>query len=169
MSGFGVLVSLAYVTMIVLQFTVYMFTSMDHLIEMSRAIHENMDGRNSFEIKLVEVNGRYVRLDLTNKGPKDIRLQNLNASDLIIVYFDNSSTRKVRWIGYQPNPVSGLSRWYITGVATDGFSGELVDPIILPAGVEGVWNRGETLKAVVELDETINVTLPVYVVFKVVE
>ncbi|MEM2555651.1 MAG: hypothetical protein QXD31_02260 [Candidatus Caldarchaeum sp.] len=167
-SGFGVLASLAYVTLLITQFTIYALTSMDNMVKMSQAALESLEKQNTFEVQLVNVDGRLIWVDITNEGPKDIRVKNLLASDLIVVYFDNSSRRKVKWVGYQPNASNGLGRWYIAEVLTNGFPLELFDPIVLPAGVEGLWNKGETLRAVVELDENFNTTLPVYVVFKVV-
>ncbi|MEM1937093.1 MAG: hypothetical protein QXX49_02600 [Candidatus Caldarchaeum sp.] len=164
MSGFGLVAMVLLTSMVVVQlmvFTVFSFESL--LLEQAEGLKHV--ARNSYEARVLSVEAEDVLVALTNNGPSDVRVKNLLSSDLFLIYFDTNSNKKVKYVEYlATTPPS----WRINEVRFGDFQGELLDPIDLGSGLEGVWNVGETLIAVVVIDEQVNQLMPVIVKFEVV-
>ncbi|MDW7978469.1 MAG: hypothetical protein RMK31_08865 [Candidatus Caldarchaeum sp.] len=166
MSGFGVVASLLFTTLLVVQLMVHVVSTFESLMTAQFEV-SGVGRKNSYELKLLSITENVVKIAITNRGPYDISVKNLLTSDLIIVYFDQNSVKKVKHLEYKPDS-NHPSKWNITSVKLGDFDFELLDPIDLFTGLEGVWNAGETLIALVLLDEPVNSSLPVFFRFEVV-
>ncbi|MEM1943327.1 MAG: hypothetical protein QXO30_05255 [Candidatus Caldarchaeum sp.] len=165
MSGFGLVAMVLLTSMVVVQLMMFTMYSVERVM-LEQAEGLNHRAKNSYEVRVLSAEQDAVLVELTNNGPNDVRVRNLLSSDLFLIYFDTASNKKVRYVEYL---ASTPPSWRITEVRYGGFSGELLDPIDLVSGVEGVWNVGETLIAVVVVDEQVNPLMPVLVKFGVVE
>lgn len=159
MSGFGILVSLAFSTMIILHFFGYFLTMTENAVILAEIARKNRSSLISFEADIEFVSANVMTAKVTNDGPRDIPCRNLKNADIIVVYFDRQAVRKIAHITYLENGEE--KGWLVTDVTFGNASEEILDPVIVGPALEGVWNIGETLQISIILDEYVNQSFPI--------
>jgi hypothetical protein len=168
LSGFGALVSLAFAVFILIQSYSFLVLMSESLFQTIAELPSTMMQPNSYELYLTEVEENIVYFKLINNGPRDISVRNLLMSDLFIIYTDVQGFRRTVLVQYNPVNRNQNNIWYLKSVTYREFPNELVDPVDLSTGLEGIWNVGETLNCIAVLEAGVNSSLPVYAKFRVV-
>ena len=168
LSGFGALSSLAFAVFILIQSYSYIVFMSESLVQAISSLPQNMMQPNSYELYLTRAEENRVYFKIVNRGPRDISVRNLLRSDLFIIYTDVEGVRRTVWVPYNPVNRTQTNIWYLESVTYGDLSGELIDPVNLTSGLEGIWNVGETLNCVAALDERVNSSIPIYAKFRVV-
>lgn len=151
--GAGFALTLLVQTMLVISSSLEMFAELPDTIEHGRA--------NDFKISVVEIGQDGIVAEIANLGPKDLSVKALLLSDMFMSYVGEAGIVKRVRLEYRPGG-QGLG-WEIIAVKTGDYRGELLDPIDLTSGKEGVWNVGETIVAEIVLGEQPNATLPILI------
>jgi hypothetical protein len=168
LSGFGALASLAFAVFILIQSYSFLVLMSENLIQTFAELPSTMMQPNSYELYLTGVEGNIVYFKLVNNGPRDISVRNLLTSDLFIIYTDVQGFRRTVLVQYNPVNRNQNNIWYLKSVTYGEFPNELVDPVDLSTGLEGIWNVGETLNCIAVLETGVNSSLPIYAKFRVV-
>jgi hypothetical protein len=168
LSGFGALASLAFAVFILIQSYSFLVLVSENLFQTFAELPSTMMQPNSYELYLTGVEENIVYFKLVNNGPRDISVRNLLTSDLFIIYTDVQGFRRTVLVQYNPVNRNQHNIWYLKSVTYREFPNELVDPVDLSTGLEGIWNVGETLNCIAVLETGVNSSLPIYAKFRVV-
>ncbi|MCS6784717.1 MAG: hypothetical protein RMI43_04435 [Candidatus Caldarchaeum sp.] len=161
MSGFGILVSLAFSSLIILQIFGYVMTVFENVATVAEISRIKNDVLVGFDASVESVSGNVVTAKVHNRGPRDIPCRNLKNADLFVVYFDENGNRKIKHLGILARGES--AGWTVADVKFGDSFDEILDPVVLSPTPEGVWNVGETLWLTVYPGEPVNSSLPVIV------
>jgi hypothetical protein len=168
LSGFGALASLAFAVFILIQSYSFLVLVSENLFQTFAELPSTMMQPNSYELYLTRVEENIVYFKLVNNGPRDISVRNLLTSDLFIIYTDVQGFKRTVLVQYNPVNRNQNNIWYLKSVTYREFPNELVDPVDLSTGLEGIWNVGETLNCIAVLETGVNSSLPIYAKFRVV-
>jgi hypothetical protein len=168
LSGFGALASLAFAVFILIQSYSFLVLVSENLFQTFAELPSTMMQPNSYELYLTGVEENIVYFKLVNNGPRDISVRNLLTSDLFIIYTDVQGFKRTVLVQYNPVNRNQNNIWYLKSVTYREFPNELVDPVDLSTGLEGIWNVGETLNCIAVLETSVNSSLPIYAKFRVV-
>ena len=168
MSGFGALASLAFAVFILIQSFSFLVLMSESLFQTIAELPTTMVQPNSYDLYLTGVEENNVYFRLINNGPRDISVRNLQMSDLFIIHTDVQGVRRTVRVQYVPVNRNQNNTWYLNSVTYGEYQSEIVDPIDLTTGLEGIWNVGENLVCVAVLETAVNSSLPIYAKFRVV-
>jgi hypothetical protein len=168
LSGFGALASLAFAVFILIQSYSFLVLVSENLFQTFAELPSTMMQPNSYDLYLTGVEENLVYFKLVNNGPRDISVRNLLTSDLFIIYTDVQGFRRTVLVQYNPVNRNQNNIWSLESVTYREFPNELVDPVDLSTGLEGIWNVGETLNCIAVLETGVNSSLPIYAKFRVV-
>ncbi|MCS7110250.1 MAG: hypothetical protein NZ956_02115 [Candidatus Caldarchaeum sp.] len=161
MSGFGILISLAFSSLIILQIFGYVVTVFENAATVAEISRIKNDVLVGFDASVESVSGHVVTAKIHNRGPRDIPSRNLKNADLFVVYFDENGQRKIKHLGHVARGES--AGWTVADVKFGNSFAEILDPLILSPTLEGVWNVGETIWLTVYLAEPVNSSFPLIV------
>jgi len=161
-AGWLISVALVQVFLVVFSFT-------NTLADIGQTISEDVirvKARSAFSVRNVTVTSNdTLAFEIHNAGPSPHRASRLKYTDVIITYRNLSGASESVWVPYDPSHTQPRG-WRISEVVTNGRTGEILDPFDLKDGYKGVWNPGETLLVDSWLDDEINSSAPVVVLFE---
>lgn len=169
MSGFATIAAAWLVAMTLIPALLLFTAAGSLLVELQESTIESAKialRKNNYKVlNITVIQPHVIQFYVKNEGPYTHRAANFRYVDVIITY-----VRKVDgvissvWLAYDPGRAKPEG-WRITAVYTDGFAGEILDPIDLVDGYSGVWNERETIEVEAWLDDLIDEQYPVLVRF----
>lgn len=161
MSGFGILVSIAFSSMIILQVFGMIFAMSENALVLYEISRRKSPGIISFDGVVEMVSGNLVKANILNRGPWDLTSASLKNADILVVYFDDRGRRKIQHLSFL---LEGQDvGWKVLDITFGEHLEEILDPSSFGQTFEGIWNVGETLHISILLPESVNNSFPVLV------